>query len=99
MLPTPRKHLVLKHKSEYDFISKFKDVSSPKLCQHVSALQIISGVPSFSQACGKKVQGETSLGWSGREGQGIAGCEPIHPQAPSMNHPAAAAASLAADTC
>lgn len=67
MLPARQTHLVLKHKSKHDFISKFEDLSGPKSYQRISALSrplVRHPVPAV---WGKEVSGETSCGCNGRE--------------------------------
>lgn len=98
MLPARHAHLVLKHKSKHDFISKFEDLYGPKSYQHISALSrplVRHPVPAV---CGKEVSGETSFGCNGREISGdVQDVRAQLPSAPSVNHPADAAVSRAAD--
>lgn len=70
MLPASHTHLVLKHKSKHDFISKFKDLSCPKSYQHISALSRPLVRHPAPAVCGKEVSGETSFGCNGREVSG-----------------------------
>lgn len=96
MLPTPHKHLVLNHESEYDLISKFKDMSGPKLCQHNSALfRSLVGDRASAKLVGRKCEEKHPRGGLGGR---VWELQDVSPSAPSMNHPAAAAAFLAADT-
>lgn len=98
MLPTPHTHLVLKHKSKHDLISRFKDLSDPKSYQRASALSRALVRHPAPAACGKEASGETSFGCNGREISGeVQDVRAQLPSAPSMNHHTDAAVSLAAD--
>lgn len=95
MLPAPHTHLVLKHKSKHDFVSKFKGLPCAKSCQPISALSRPLVRHPAPAVCGKEVSGETSF--SCKVSGDVWDVRAQLPSAPSMNHPADAAVCLAAD--